>query len=156
MSIFDRAGVLIWGILSHAYEILPKILAALKLFGFDKWETAIRDALHKGGLAIDDFVELHAVKIISIAQLFEKIGALFFSKAQLLRELHEEGTRPRFPGEEDMFTEDRVAYYLKAMWAHDEQMKMIEGAGEEVTLALASAASVGPRDDVSESPTLNC
>jgi hypothetical protein len=142
MSIFDRAGVLIWGILSHAYEILPKILAALKLFGFDKWETAIR--------------ELHAVKIISIAQLFEKIGALFFSKAQLLRELHEEGTRPRFPGEEDMFTEDRVAYYLKAMWAHDEQMKMIEGAGEEVTLALASAASVGPRDDVSQSPTLNC
>jgi hypothetical protein len=156
MSIFQRAAVLFWGVISHAYEILPKLLAALQLFGFDKWETAIRDALHKGGLAIDDFVELHAVKIISIACLFEKIGALFMSKAALLRELHEEGTRPRTPREEDLFDEARVAYYLRAFASHDALMLDLQGAGEEVHLELADAAAVEPRPDVSQSPTLDC
>jgi hypothetical protein len=156
MSIFQRAAVLFWGVISHAYEILPKILAALKLLGFDRWEAEIRDALHKGGLAIDDFVELHAVKIISIACLFERIAGLFASKAALLRELHEEGTRPRTPREEDLFDEARVAYYLRAFASHDAQMVQLQGAGEEVTLALADAAAVGVRPDVSQSPTLDC
>jgi hypothetical protein len=154
VNIVDRLGVLLWGIISHVYEILPKILAALKLLGFDKWEAEIRAAIHRGGLAIDDFVEQHAVKIISIACLFERIAGLFASKAALLRELHEEGTRPRAPGEEDLFDEERVAYYLCAFAAHDAQMVQLQGAGEEVTLALADAAAVGVRPDVSQSPTL--
>lgn len=155
MSIFQRAAVLFWGVISHAYEILPKLLAALQLFGFDKWEQAIRDALHKGGLAIDDFVELHAEKILSIAQLFERIAGLFAAKAALLRELHEEGTRPR-PADQDFFNEDRVRYYLDKMLSHDAAMENIETLGGLLTEDLAVAAAVTVKPDVSESPTLNC
>lgn len=154
MNIFDRAATLIWGIISHAYEILPRVLAALRLFGFDEWERKILDALHKGGLAIDDFVEQHAEKIISIAQLFERIAGLFAAKASLLRELHAEGTMER-PADQDYFDEHRVRYYLDKMLAHDAAMENIETVGGLLTYELAVAAAVGVKRDVSESPTLD-
>ncbi|MEN6425964.1 MAG: hypothetical protein ABFE13_11410 [Phycisphaerales bacterium] len=155
LSVFKRFEVIVWGLIVHALEIIPRLLSALDALGFLDLKQKITDALHRGGLEADDFVEKNAPTIRRLAEIFSAIEAWSGNRAALLMEIHEEGTRERAPGEEDIFTETQIADWLKRLLEIDDSVPAIKAMFLEAQPNMEIAAAAPLKRDVSKSPTLD-
>ena len=153
---YTRLGSLVWGVLGHVFEYLPKIIAALEAIGFNSWAQKIREVRQRGGMAADDFVEQNEPHMRASARLLRQVAAVLIAKADTIDEIADEGIRVRDPGEIDAFTEDQMERYIKALLDQDREMVALTVNGMNLLPALELAANAQIKRDVSESPTLNC
>jgi len=151
---YARLGSLIWGVLGHVFEYLPKIIAALEAIGFDSWAQKIREARQRGGMAADDFVEQNEPHMRASSRLFRKVAAVLIAKADTIDEIADEGVRAREAGEIDAFTEEQMERYIKALLDQDREMAALTVNGTNLMPALELAANAQIKRDVSQSPTL--
>lgn len=152
---YARLGSLIWGVLGHVFEYLPKIIAALEAIGFDSWAQKIREARQRGGMAADDFVEENEPHMRASSRLFRRVAAVLIAKADTIDEIADEGIRVRESGEIDAFTEEQMERYIKALLDQDREMVALTVDGADLLPSLERVAAAEVKQDVSESPTLN-
>lgn len=149
-----KFGVIAWGALAYALTILPRILGALEMLGLTQWKETIVEGIRRGGMAADDYIEQNAGKILHVADIFDSLAAWATERADLFRNIHEEGTKERIPGVDDALTADVLADFVRRLLAVDDT-SAIEKAIAGVRPALEIAAAGEIKRDVSQSPTLD-
>lgn len=155
LSNIRKFGALLWGAVTYVLEIMPRLMAALDALNMTEWKEKMLAALQGGGMAADDYVEVHEPAIRHGARVFRAIGNWAFSRADLLDEIADEGVRIRAPGEADAMTPEVLADFFRRVLNID-NVDEIKAVIEQATPTLRLAAAASPRQDVSRSPTLNC
>lgn len=153
-AIFKKFSVIVWGALSYALTILPRILGALEMLGLTQWKETIVEGIRRGGMEADDYIEDNAAQILHVAEIFDSIAEWATERAVLFRDIHEEGTKVRAPGADDALTADTLADFVRRLLDVDDTSAIEKAiAGVKPALEIAAAAEI--KRDVSQSPTLD-
>ncbi|MFA7209688.1 MAG: hypothetical protein WC120_05440 [Parcubacteria group bacterium] len=149
-----KFAVIVWGAISYALTILPRILSALDALGLTGVKETLIEGIRRGGMQADDYIEENADKLLHVASVFSAISDWASERAALFMDIHEEGTKVREPGVDDALTPDVIADFVRRLLDVDNTAD-IQAAIQKVTPDLVVAASAKIRGDVSQSPTLD-
>jgi len=149
-----KFGVIVWGAISYALTILPRILAALDALGLTHIKETLVEGIRRGGMEADDYIEDNAEKILHVANIFDSLGEWAFARAALFRDIHNEGTKARVDGVDDALTPEVVADFVRRLLEVD-NTEAIQKAISRITPELQVAANAQIKRDVSESPALD-